>query len=69
MTKKRNNTGDISLSTNLNGLFEQPKKGLFYDDKGNKVEKEYYQGPNGTHYTYDKNYNAVPLLMFDQMAN
>lgn len=68
MAKKRNNTGDISLSTNLNGLFEQPKKGLFYDDKGKSVEKEYYQGPNGTFFTYDKNYNAVPLLMFDQMS-
>ena len=68
MTKKRNNTGDISLSTSLDGLFEQPKKGLFYDDKGNKVEKEYYQGPKGTHYTYDDNYNAIPLLMFAQMS-
>lgn len=68
MAKKRNNTGDISLSTNLNWLFEQPKKGLFYDDKGKSVEKEYYQGPNGTFFTYDKNYNAVPLLMFDQMS-
>ena len=64
MTKKRNNTGDISLSTSLDGLF-----GLFYDDKGNKVEKEYYQGPKGTHYTYDDNYNAIPLLMFAQMSN
>lgn len=68
MAKKINNTGDISLSTSLDGLFEQPKKGLFYDDKGNKVEREYYQGPNGTFFTYDKNYNAVPLLMFDQMS-
>ena len=69
MTKKRNNTGDISLSTSLDGLFEQPKKGLFYDDKGKLIEREYYQGPNGIHYTYDDNYNAIPLLMFDQMAN
>lgn len=68
MTKKRNNTGDISLSTNLNGLFEQPKKGLFYDDKGKLIEREYYQGPKGTHYTYDDNYNAIPLLMFAQMS-
>jgi hypothetical protein len=59
MTKKRNNTGDISLSTSLDGLF----------DNGNKVEREYYQGPNGTFFTYDDNYNTVPLLMFDQMAN
>ena len=64
MTKKRNNTGDISLSTSLDGLF-----GLFYDDNGKKVEREYYQGPNGTFFTYDDNYNTVPLLMFDQMAN
>ena len=64
MTKKRNNTGDISLSTSLDGLF-----GLFYDDNGNKVEREYYQGPNATFFTYDDNYNTVPLLMFDQMAN
>ena len=64
MTKKRNNTGDISLSTSLDGLF-----GLFYDDNGNKVGREYYQGPNGTFFTYDDNYNTVPLLMFDQMAN
>ena len=64
MTKKRNNTEDISLSTSLDGLF-----GLFYDDNGNKVEREYYQGPNGTFFTYDDNYNTVPLLMFDQMAN
>lgn len=64
MTKKRNNTGDISLSTSLDGLF-----GLFYDDNGNKVEREYYQGPNGTFSKYDDNYNTVPLLMFDQMAN
>lgn len=64
MTKKRNNTGDISLSTSLDGLF-----GLFYDDNGNKVEREYYQGPNGTFLTYEDNYNTVPLLMFDQMAN
>ena len=64
MTKKRNNTGDISLSTSLDGLF-----GLFYDDNGNKVEREYYQGPNGPFFTYDDNYNTVPLLMFDQMAN
>lgn len=64
MTKKRNNTGDISLSTSLDGLF-----GLFYDDNGIKVEREYYQGPNGTFFTYDDNYNTVPLLMFDQMAN
>ena len=48
----------------MDGLF-----GLFYDDNGNKVEREYYQGPNGTFFTYDDNYNTVPLLMFDQMAN
>lgn len=68
MAKKINNTGDINLSTSLDGLFEQPKKGLFFDDKGNKVEREYYQGPNGTFFTFDDNYNAVPLLMFDQMS-
>lgn len=58
---KGNLTGGVSILT-------QPKSGIFYDDKGNKVEKEYYEGPNGTYYTYDDNYNVVPLRMFDRMS-
>lgn len=49
-------------------LFAQPQSGIFYDDKGNKVEKEYYEGPGGTYYTYDDNYNAVPLVLFNKMS-
>lgn len=49
-------------------LFAQPQSGIFFDDKGNKVEKEYYEGPGGTYYTYDNNYNAVPLVLFDKMS-
>lgn len=49
-------------------LFAQPKSGIFFDYKGNKVEKEYYEGPGGTYYTYDNNYNAVPLVLFDKMS-
>ena len=64
MVKIKNNKNLTSGAS----LLAQPKSGVFYDDKGNKVEREYYEGPNGTYYTYNNDYKAVPIVLFDRMS-
>ena len=46
----------------------KPKIGLFYDDKGNKVETEYFQNTDGTYFTYNDDFKEIPLVMFDRMS-